>query len=142
MATSESSDSRLDPVKDPTTFLDMLRRVIFDVAPYSGVIGVALLGGVHHDAIHNDASSRLTADRCPIPLGLRSRFDSFRDAESGETLLDLLVRFYREILDFSGDIVVTLFEAEDRPPLAGVFDGHTIYVEFGTIRAEGYVQSH
>ncbi len=83
-------------------------------------------------------SLRLTSDREGVPAGLMTRYDTIDDAEAAKTLLDTLVRFYKDAIDYNGDIVVTFHEATDRDPLAGSFGSRTIYLEFGAVRAEGY----
>jgi len=127
---------RVNPIKEPATFLRALRRLVLDAAPYGGVLSVTLPDHAAPD--HPDRSLRLTSDRISIPAGLISGFDSIDDPEAGRAVLDRLVRFYQDLLDYDGNIVVTLHEAEDRDPLAGVFGSRTIYLEFGAIRAKGY----
>jgi len=127
---------RVNPIKEPVTFLEMLRRVILDAAPYGGVFSVTLPD--HAAPGHSERSLRLTSDRSSIPAGLISSFDSIDELEAGRALLDRLVRFRQDFLDYDGEIVVTLHEAADRDPLAGVLGNRTIYLEFGAVRAEGY----
>jgi hypothetical protein len=127
---------QIDPIKEPATFLEMVRRVVFDAAPYGGVLSVTLPDQAAPD--HPDRSLRLTSDRTSIPKGLMSSVSSIDDPDAGRAVLDRLVRLQQDILNYNGDIVVTLHEAEDRDPLAGVFGNRTIYLEFGAIRAEGY----
>jgi hypothetical protein len=127
---------QVSPIDDPATFLTILRRVVFDTAPYGGVLSVTL---PHYAAAdHLDRSLRLTSDRTPIPAGLISNFRSIDDEGAGRSLLDRLVYLQQDFLRYDGDMVVTLHEARDSDPLAGVIGNRTIYVEFGAIRAEGY----
>ena len=113
----------VNPIEEPATFLRALRRLVLDAAPYGGVLSVTLPGHIAPD--HPDRSLRLTSDRTSIPAGLVSGFDSIDDPGAGRAVLDRLVRFCHNLLDYDGDIVVTLHEAEGRDPLAGVIGSRT-----------------
>lgn len=129
-----SSDARINPIKEQAAFLKMIRRIVLDIAPYGGMLSATVVSP--KDGYDADSPLRLTADRCRIPGGLKSRYRSMEDPGAAESLLALLVRLYREALDFDGDIAITLHETRSRLPVAGLFDSHSIHLEFGAIRAE------
>ena len=128
---------RVDPVKESRFLLKQLRRIVLDVAPYRGVLSVTF--PAEAAAQGQGGMLRFTSDRRRIPRGLVSSFQSIDDPRAGVTLLNLLVSFYKEFLDYDDDIVVTLHEAEARDPLVAVFGSHKVYLEFGGIGAMEYL---
>jgi hypothetical protein len=130
-----SNELKLDSTLDQEAVLNEVRRIILDVAPYSGVLSVTL--PQLDDAERPGTPLRLTSDRIQIPGSVRSQFTSIDQSGAGKAVLDLLVLF-RERLAYKGQLVVTLHEAEDSDPLVGVRGDDMTYVEFGEVRSEGY----
>lgn len=131
----KSNETRVDPLKDEAFFMDLVRKLIFRVAPYRGVLSVTFLntesktepGPIRYTSVHGEA-----------PKEYEARFSSVDEPGAGEALLSLAVSFYRDLLRYDGDIVIALHEARSRDPLCGVMGTQNIYVEFGGVGAADY----
>jgi hypothetical protein len=130
-----SNELKLDPTVDQEAVLNETRRIILEVAPYSGVLSITL--PQLDDTERPGMPLRLTSDRVLIPRSARSQFGSIDQPGAGKAALDLLVLF-RERLAYRGQLVVTLHEAEDNDPLVGLRGEDATYLEFGAVRSEGY----
>ncbi len=134
-AMQEHPNKRLDPTVQREETLELIRRAVFTVAPYTGLLGVMLIGKGIEEPV------RLTGERREVPQEANPRFASLDDVDADKVLLGLLVSVYREYLDYQGKIVVSLFEAKERMPMVADFDGHEIFLEFGSARAGGYLEA-
>jgi hypothetical protein len=130
--------SKINPFKRPEAFLDLVKGIICSVAPYTGVFAVVFPAIAAPD--DPSRSLRLTRDRSRVPKGISSHFPRIDDPKAADLLVDELVTslVYNERADYDGDIVVSLYEARDRTPIAAEIGRRTIYVEFGSIRGNGY----
>jgi hypothetical protein len=129
-------DAKIDPLKSKAKFTKALRSAILSIVPYRGVLGVTF----PDVASPSDAgkSLRYTIDRASLPRGLMPYFRSLDEPEADERLAIALARLFKEGLAYDGDLVVRLYEAEDRDPIAVDVGPRTVYVEFGGVGSTGY----
>lgn len=131
----EPDETRIDPLKEEALFMRQLRNLLFKVAPYRGVLSVTFLGTTAAD---QQGPIRYISLEGRGSKGFVPRFRSMDEPDAGQSLLNFLVAFYQDILQYNGDIVVALHETAPRDPLAGTFGRKTIYVEFGGVGASDY----
>lgn len=130
-------ETRINPLKEEALFMRQLRNLIFKVAPYEGVLSVTFLGTTATDE-EGEGPLRYISLEGRASKGFVPRFGSIDEPGASESLLNFLVAFYQDMLQYGGDIVVALHEAAARDPLAGTFGKTTIYLEFGGVGASDY----